>query len=278
MNIHGPWVAVWKRRMKAYAVANNIKIPKNFRITPYWGIHAEELAKRVKTHAGVPNPTGLLDGQLRKVLKGVKLPSDLMPPFNGIDVSNHNGLIDWARVPKDIKFVWAKATEGHTFVDSFYDRNHDGAKANGFKFGAYHFIRADTPNGVKDQMDHFLRVAQYKPGDLLPVIDWENTTGSYVDNPVQGKTLEAAVKYLRDAIGKYPVIYSGAYVLQANKFNRFSVVRKCPLWIAAYPRIPFIPSPWDSHDVHQHSSTGVVAGIRGNVDLNISNVPLSRLV
>lgn len=277
--IVGPWVSVWKRRMRAYAIKNNIPIPTGFRPrTPYWGHYAEVLAIRVKTHGGVKNPTGKLDGQLRKVLyHTVVEPSDLPPPFAGIDVSNHNGTIAWGAVPKDIKFVWAKATEGYTFVDRYFDENYDGAKRNGFTVGAYHFMRADSPTGVRGQMDHFFRHNRYTDGDLLPVLDWENTTGSVVDVPSQAATLEAAVKYVEQKIGRLPVIYSGAYVLHANQFSRNSVVKKCPLWIAAYPHVPFVPAPWKAYDVHQYSSSGSVKGINGRVDMNTSFVPLSVL-
>src|SRR5436190_10905515 len=60
----------------------------------------------------------------------------------GIDVSHYNGTIDWFQV-KDygIKFVFAKASEGTTFVDDRYAEYRAGTSAAHIRFGAYHFAR-----------------------------------------------------------------------------------------------------------------------------------------
>lgn len=287
--ISGPWVRTWKQRMVSYARKKNIAIPAGLRTdTIIWGNKAELLAKKIKTSAGIANANGKLDGQLRKILYGMDLNNaGMLPPFLGIDVSNNNGAIDWALIPDTYKFVYAKATQGDWFIDTYYAANKEGAQERGFKFGAYLFLEADTPSGVIKQVDHFLEIAKYNPAtDLLPVLDWENTRNSVVNIPDQAATLEAAVRYLKNKIGKYPVIYSNAYVLEANRFSRLSIVGKCPLWISAYGRddgtrypnsIPFVPKPWRGWDIHQYTSAGTVPGIDGHCDINHSAVPMNRL-
>jgi lysozyme len=50
----------------------------------------------------------------------------------GIDVSNHQGSVDWSRVAADdIRFAYVKATEGGDFVDSRFAANWAGARAAG---------------------------------------------------------------------------------------------------------------------------------------------------
>ena len=63
----------------------------------------------------------------------------------GIDVSHHQGLIDWSQVAgSGQRFAFAKATEGSTFVDPNYAFNKSEAEMAGIVFGAYHFARPDA--------------------------------------------------------------------------------------------------------------------------------------
>ncbi len=59
----------------------------------------------------------------------------------GIDVSGHQGLIDWRAVAADdIDFAYIKASEGGDFVDDMFARNWREAAAAGVDRGAYHFF------------------------------------------------------------------------------------------------------------------------------------------
>src|SRR6185436_12304579 len=63
-------------------------------------------------------------------------------PIKGLDVSSHQGKIDWKKVAETnhYKFVFIKATEGHDFIDDNFEYNWKNAKENGFLVGAYHFF------------------------------------------------------------------------------------------------------------------------------------------
>ena len=97
----------------------------------------------------------------------------------GIDVSHHQGLIDWSQVAgSGQRFAFAKATEGSTFVDPNYAFNKSEAEMAGIVFGAYHFARPDAAtNDAIVEADHFVDVAQLEPGNLIPVLDIERTGG-----------------------------------------------------------------------------------------------------
>lgn len=63
--------------------------------------------------------------------------------FDGIDVSHHNGQIDWKTLRKNnknIQFVYVKATEGKNHVDKNYLINASEAHKQKFKVGIYHFL------------------------------------------------------------------------------------------------------------------------------------------
>ena len=61
----------------------------------------------------------------------------------GIDVSHHNGDIDWAKLKdaEDLLFVYVKATEGATHMDRNFKANAKGAAEAGYLTGSYHFFR-----------------------------------------------------------------------------------------------------------------------------------------
>ena len=96
--------------------------------------------------------------------------------FDGIDVSHHQGKINWSKVQKscpNLKFVYVKATEGKTYVDPRYEENVKGASKVGFKVGVYHFFRMTS--GAREQFANF-NAAIAKVGiDLIPMVDIETS-------------------------------------------------------------------------------------------------------
>ena len=84
---------------------------------------------------------------------GVCLPSGFL--CYGIDVSHHQGKIDWARVAESsaesgypIRFVIMKATESDTFTDPDYQVNITNARNAGLVCGVYHFYDPGTSGGL----------------------------------------------------------------------------------------------------------------------------------
>jgi GH25 family lysozyme M1 (1,4-beta-N-acetylmuramidase) len=98
----------------------------------------------------------------------------------GLDVSNFQGTINWAKVAKaGYRFAFGKATEGTTYNDKTYTTNRNGSEAAGLVFGAYHFARPGganvagaTASAIK-QANHLLAIAGPQPGELPPVLDLE---------------------------------------------------------------------------------------------------------
>lgn len=65
----------------------------------------------------------------------------------GIDVSHHNGVVDWPAVrASGVSFVGLKATEGNTVTDDRFKENQAGVRAAGFELAIYyHFARSGSP-------------------------------------------------------------------------------------------------------------------------------------
>ncbi|WP_373845536.1 GH25 family lysozyme, partial [Clostridium sp.] len=65
--------------------------------------------------------------------------------LKGVDISNLNGSVNIQLIKNaGHKFVSAKATEGRTFVDKFYNSSIKDARALELVTAAYHFARFTT--------------------------------------------------------------------------------------------------------------------------------------
>jgi len=194
--------------------------------------------------------------------------------IKGIDVSSHQGRIDWQRVKADgISFVLIKATEGVGFVDPKLSHNAEGARAVGLPCGFYHFARPDTQSGrtvesaigdARAEADSLLAVAFPKSGDLLPVLDLE-TAG--LPTARLFAWTKAWLERVTERIGAKPIPYT--FPAFWAKLGNPTELGSYSLWIAHWRvSAPTLPAGWRRHTIWQYADDGSVDGITGNVDLN----------
>lgn len=209
-------------------------------------------------------------------------PAQPGPPAEGIDVSNHNGNVDWNKVAESgKKFTFVLSSDGEDFSSKKFDEQYQGAKDAGLMAGAYHFGRPDE-DPVK-QADKLLQNAKYtNDGKTLPpVLDLEPDTkgdNCYSKSPAEmnewTKTFNDKVK---KETGKDAIIYvSPSFWKQcAGSTDQF---KQNPLWLASYGvSDPKVPGGWEQETFHQYSSTGNVPGISGPTDLNRFNGSIDEL-
>ncbi|MCH5227348.1 MAG: hypothetical protein J1F16_05970 [Muribaculaceae bacterium] len=181
-------------------------------------------------------------------------------PVRGIDVSRHNGEIDFKKVKESgIDFVFVKASEGVNHRDSLFARNIDRAHHEGLKTGAYHFFRFDS-NGI-DQALNFLRAVGSRQPELGLVIDVEssgNPSGIPVDEIK--KQLTMMVEYM-NLLGYRVMIYTN---LDGYYDYIEDILPGYPLWICRFKENP-INAEWTFWQYDHH---GKVDGVKGDVDLN----------
>lgn len=184
-------------------------------------------------------------------------------PIKGIDISAHNGHIDFGLVSSDtIDFVMIKATEGTDFCDANFNINYNGARAHNLPVGAYHFFRFETPGAV--QASHFINTIAGKDFDLPLAIDVERS-GNNLD-----QTITKVKRELHDMVD---ALHSAGYpvIIYVNKKDRLKFIDGefdgVPLWICSLSDAPVVPDwlYW------QHSHSGRVKGIDGPVDINTCN-------
>lgn len=195
----------------------------------------------------------------------------------GIDVSHHQGAIDWRRVAlAGVKYTFLKASEGSSFKDRRFNSNRAGSAEAGISSGGYHFYRPHSP--VSRQITNFITsIGSMRKGELPPVLDLE------VPESWRNLSLNQRVKMVRqwldsveDALSVKPIIYlSSSFAGDVLGSQRW--LQDYILWLAHYTRAanPRTPEPWKSSSswtFWQYSETGRVDGISDRfVDLNRFN-------
>ncbi len=196
----------------------------------------------------------------------------------GVDISHHNGKIDWAKLKAaGIEFVFIKASEGGTYQDPTFRRNWNAAKQAGILRGAYHFFRPGI--SVKAQVDNFVAaVKNLEPGDLPPVLDAENPVLWEGLSPKASTNLCLAwMEAVEKQLGLKPIVYAGFYFIR-DTLGADARLAPYPLWLAQYRKnAPNVPKPYSTWTFWQFTETGKIDGITGNVDLNYFNGTVEQL-
>ena len=186
---------------------------------------------------------------------------DTCSHVHGIDLSHYQGNVFWETVGDNSKmaYVYLKATEGGTNVDSKYKQNIDLAHRYGLKVGSYHFYRARIPQ--KTQLENFM--AQCRPGDqdLLPMIDVETKSGLETE-----EFCDSLFKFLHlveKAYRQKPLIYTGANFYDYYLLGKLDSYK---LMIAQYTKREPVLKDGRDFEMWQYTGKGKLNGINGYVD------------
>lgn len=163
-------------------------------------------------------------------------PSERTYPLQGIDVSHHQGVIDWAILPEQgVDFAYIKATEGGDHRDRLFARNWSESRRAGIRRGAYHFFTL-CRSGAEQAANFIAAVPQSI--DLLPAaVDLEHLGNCSRQVPVEEFHRELA-EYIRQVEAHYrkPVI-----LYLTEEFDRTYQVSarvRRPLWLRSLVREP----------------------------------------
>lgn len=197
--------------------------------------------------------------------------------LKGIDVSYHNGVIDWKKVRKaGISFAMIRIGYGTTkggIVDSQLDYNYKNAKKNGVKVGLYFYSYADNVKEAKNEAKFTYKMLQ-KYGDLdYPVaFDFENT---YRNKKKYKKSNTKIITTYCDYLEKkgYDTsVYSFMDFLR--KSVNYKKVSKYGIWLArwTFNTKNFYDGNISNVQMWQYSDRGKINGISSTVDLNMNIV------
>lgn len=186
----------------------------------------------------------------------------------GIDVSSHQGVIDWDVVKDQIDFAIIRIGYGQNRADQDdvqFRRNADACTRLNIPFGVYIYSYATKPADAIGEAEHVLRLIRgYRLA--YPVyydLEDENTTGRQ-----SNETIAAIANQFCDIleennyyVGVYANLYWWREKLTDPIFNKYSK------WIASYSSQLNYNG---RYDIWQYTQTGRVPGIKTAVDLNYS--------
>ena len=194
---------------------------------------------------------------------------------DGIDVSYHQGGIDWRQVAiAGKKFAFIRATAGTLTADSAYIANYWGAHDAGLAVGSYHFANPDFAlNDAVNEASWFLQTSVIWSGDLVPVLDLEVSNG--LDPGSLTAWAQTWLGQVSAATGVRPIIYTNPNFWATSMANTDWFARNgySVLWIANWttasdPSVPAGNWAGAGWSFWQHTSAGTVPGITGLVDLD----------
>ncbi|MBW4715689.1 lysozyme [Saccharothrix obliqua] len=190
-------------------------------------------------------------------------PSTRAATVPGIDVSSHQGNVDWGHWwGQGKRFAYVKATEGTGYRNPYFAQQYNGSYQVGMIRGAYHFALPDKSSGAA-QADFFVDNGGgwSRDGRTLPgALDMEyNPYG----NTCYGLSKAGMVGWVRSfsdryhaRTGRWPVIYTSTSWWDQCAAGDFSSTN--PLWVARYASsVGTLPHNWGYHTFWQYSSSPI---------------------
>ncbi len=193
----------------------------------------------------------------------------------GVDVSHHQGAIDWEKVKADgYDFAILRigyrgyGSTGSLNADKEFENYYRDARAAGLKTGVYFFAQAINEDEAKEEAEFVLDILDGRPIDLPVVYDPESILDDEArTDDVTGEQFTANTKVFCETIvenGYDPMIYANmlweAFELDLEQLSDY------PVWYADYEPVP--QTPYD-FVLWQYTNEGNVPGISGVCDLDI---------
>ena len=198
--------------------------------------------------AAAPAPPAVLD-------------TPLPPGSEGIDLSHHNGRINWDQLDTaPLDFIYFKATEGRDWKDTRFQENWLEASQRGWQVGAYHFYLLCKDGAA--QAANFIQSVEVREGTLPPAVDLEYAHNCAPEG--SRAAVRAEISEFLTAIeaeyGVRPVLYTTPEFYHDWLAGPFA---DYPVWMRSLSG-----PPQGEAMIWQYSMKGKVPGVEGFVDLN----------
>ena len=188
--------------------------------------------------------------------------------MKGIDISQHNGTIDFNKVKKEADFVilrlgWIGNKNNHT-LDTKFDEYYNSCKLLNIPIGIYVYNYCNSEETIRSGAEWTINKLKDKSIDLPIYIDMEDDT---IKSLGKGKLTSIVIAFneVIEKAGYWAGVYANADWFK-NYLNKSDLVPRYTSWIAHYGVSP--DKYKGQYDMLQYTSSGKVAGIKGNVDLN----------
>lgn len=188
----------------------------------------------------------------------------------GVDVSKHNGAINWGQVAgSGMNFTFIKVGSTYSGIDPNFASNITNAQAAGLKTGVYIYSYATTPEAAANEANLVLQWIDGYTVNYPVVFDIEDKCHKNLSSQQLIDIINAFCSVI-DAAGYYPMVYSNKNMF-AGKLSTVGWDK----WVAQYN---------DTCEYNnnvcfwQYTSSGKVNGFGGRVDVNYQYKDYSNLI
>jgi GH25 family lysozyme M1 (1,4-beta-N-acetylmuramidase) len=198
----------------------------------------------------------------------------------GIDISEHNGDIDWDKLKSKVDFVFIRVgymgyDTGDILKDKNAKKNMNGAEKAGIPYGVYIYSQAIDEKEARKEADFVLKAIKHRNPSLPVIIDFEyptdangNHMGRLYNAHLDAQANNKIINAFFDRVDEKGYLY-GVYASSSVAYRKMNIKKLPPqalLWIADYNgEVTYNVN----YDVWQFTSTGKCKGVESkNVDFN----------
>lgn len=200
-----------------------------------------------------------------------------MTKLLGIDVSEHNGKINWDAMKRNgIKFAVIRSSYGHFVEDQQFRRNVNECDRVGMPYGLYHYSYVATQEQMKAEASGFIRLCKSCKPSYPCFIDMEDSDGWKKQMGVSDE-MNIKVCYYTCSELEANGFYAGIYAnldWWVNHLNSTSLDR-FDKWVAQWASVNTYTKPYQ---MWQFTSDGHVDGHEGRLDMDYSYVDYPKLI
>lgn len=198
----------------------------------------------------------------------------------GIDVSSHNGQVNWQSVANDADFAIIRAGyrgygTGAIVEDTEFSRNLSEANDAGIPVGVYFYSQAITADEAEEEAEFVLDLIKGHNIDLPVFIDYEyahgnsgELTGRLYDADLSSSAAAEVINAFCERItksGRYAGVYSSSSMLTLH-INTSGLADNLYIWVADYNETVTYPG---AYDIWQYTKSGSCDGVFSrSVDMN----------
>lgn len=202
-----------------------------------------------------------------------------MTKILGVDISEHNGNVDFAKMKADgVKFVMLRSSWGHFEEDAKVRDNVKKCKAAGMPYGFYHYSYADTEANAKTEASKFVALCKELGGATYPLcLDMEDADGWKKENGVGDSMNIKTIQIFKDAIegaGEYMTLYmSKSWFDRLTPLNK-TLINSIDAWLAHWG----VSEPSMDCGMWQYTSDGDVNGSSARTDMNYAYIDYPTVI
>ena len=201
-----------------------------------------------------------------------------------MDVSRHQGVIDWAKVKASGKIggvmIRAMGNSGagkasKPYLDPYFARNYAECTRVGLPVGVYGYFKATDRAQADKELALFKQALGGRTFQLPVAVDIEDKLQEALSKSALTDIVAHCLSVV-ESWGVYAMLYTGLYFGQTNLYMGGAVLKPYDVWLAAYRTKK--PAPGWSFGMWQYTCKGIVSGIDGYVDLNLSYKNYAKII